>query len=312
MKTMFVLFVLFLQSVTWAQVPNWKGKLETKNNVRYVHNPREGVWGHDPAKKMKVTRIFSLGSLNAEEEYLFSWVKDIATDRNGNIYACDSRENRIQVYDKSGKYIRTMGRKGKGPGELLRPMAIVVDDRGKIYVQDDLNKRVSIFKNNGKFYKSFNYKYFGIAGEQIDLDPSGNVLICHYSSYYGKARKLSTFPIVTAYNLKGKVMQKYGKPQLLIEKNGYGMAQYSGNGFVSRRDGTLIVYFSYPYLIHFYKQGQLVKVIDRVDPVFTKPEIMETKFTVFDGRVDKIKAVVYRSSIRYLHILPDGKFIVCI
>ena len=291
-----------------AQAQKWKGKTEVKNGINYIHNPKQGMWDNDPTKKLIVEKIFSIGSMNADDEYLFSWVKDITTDSAGNIYACDSKEHRIQVYDKNGKYLRTIGRKGQGPGDLMRPMAVRVDRDGKIFVQDDLNYRISIFKPNGKFDHSFKYRQ--IAGENLEIDLSGNVLLNH--ALFGLPKGQTIPPIVTVYNLKGNVKKQFGKPLLILKKDGYGRPYYAYNGFSKQKDGTLIVHFSYTYLIHIYKKGQLFNIIEKDSPIFTKPEIVETVFKATTGEGGKVKSVTQRSGIRKILPLPDGSFVAVI
>ena len=304
-KKLLITLILLIYSIPgMAQPENWRGKTEVKNGITYIHNLEEGLWDNDPTKKLTVEKIFSIGSLEADDEYLFSWVKDITTDSSGNIYACDSREHRIQVYDKNGKYIRTIGRKGQGPGDLMRPMAVRIGKDKRIFVQDNLNHRISIFKPNGKFDHSFKYRQ--VAGENLEIDLSGNVLLNH--SLFGLPKGQTIPPIVTVYNLKGNIEKQFGKPLLILEKDGYGRPHYAYNGFSKQFDGTLIVKFSFPYLIHFYKNGALYKVIERDSPIFTKPEVIETIFKATTGEGGKVKSLAQRSDIRKILPLPDGRF----
>ncbi len=296
-----VYFILIFAKLILAQ-QDWKGSIEVKDGITYIHNPGQGLWDNDPSKKLTVEQIFSVGSLNAEDEYLFSWVQDITTDSAGTIYACDSKEHRIQVYDKFGKYVRTLGRKGQGPGELMRPMAVRVGPDGRIYVQDDLNYRVSIFKPNGKFDHSFRYERF--AGENLEIDPDGNVLL----SLWGENKERNAPPIVTEYNLKGKIVKQFGEPLLLLEKDGYGRPFFDYNGFTFMGNGILLVDYKRSYKFHFYQNQKLIRVVDRESPIFTKPEIIETVFKANSGEGGKVKTVTSRSGIWKTFPLPANRF----
>jgi DNA-binding beta-propeller fold protein YncE len=303
----FLLSSALLSTLIYAQQQNWKGKSEVKNGIVYVHNPEQGLWDHDATKKLTIEKIFSIGSLNANDDYLFSWVKDITTDSAGNIYACDSKEHRIQVYDKTGKYIRTVGRKGQGPGDLMRPKAVRINKDGRIFIQDALNHRISIFKSNGKFYDSFRYK--GVTGEYLEINSQGHVIIYPFPT---SEKYQDSLPIITVYDLKGNIVNKFGERLMLLEHGPFGKPWYSFNSFTKSTDGSLIVDFNYPYLIHFYQDGKLTKVITRECPIFTVPEIITADFKTIDGKIDKIKTVSQRSTIWRSFVLPNGRFITTI
>lgn len=61
-----------------------------------------------------------------------------------NILVADKPENRILEFDASGKYVRSIGRKGRGPGEFtdLSKVAALADNR--IAVMDQSQRRISI------------------------------------------------------------------------------------------------------------------------------------------------------------------------
>jgi sugar lactone lactonase YvrE len=53
-------------------------------------------------------------------------------------------------FDKTGKFIKTWGRKGSGPGDLDIPHAIAMDSQGRLFVGDRQNNRIQIFDQDGK------------------------------------------------------------------------------------------------------------------------------------------------------------------
>ena len=76
---------------------------------------------------------------------------DIAFYKNTYIVT-DAVECCLKVFSSDGKYIRTIGSKGKGPGELLDPFLVTVDKTtGNIYCDDRGNNRISCFNNKGIF-----------------------------------------------------------------------------------------------------------------------------------------------------------------
>ena len=271
------------------------------DGIPHVINPNKGS---DSNLKFSFEKQLAIGGEEESEDYIFERLIDFTVDEKGNIYLLDFSACSVFIFNSEGKYLRTVGRKGQGPGDLMRPMAVRVDRDGKIFVQDDLNFRISIFKPNGKFDHSFKYRQ--VAGENLEIDLSGNVLLNH--SLFGLPKGQTIPPIVTVYNLKGNIEKQFGKPLLILEKDGYGRPYYAYNGFSKQKDSTLIVHFSYTYLVHFYKNGALYKVIERDTPIFTKPEVIETIFKATTGEGGKVKSVAQRSDIRKILPLPDGRF----
>jgi len=64
-------------------------------------------------------------------------------------------QSKIAVYNRTGKYIRSIGRIGQGPGELLGINDFVVTPRNEICVFDWRLNRASYFSVRGKFIDSF-------------------------------------------------------------------------------------------------------------------------------------------------------------
>ena len=65
------------------------------------------------------------------------------------VFVSDSGNQRIEVFDRNGKFLRAFGGEGDGPGELDRPMHIDARD-GKLYVAEYLNDRIQVFSLAGE------------------------------------------------------------------------------------------------------------------------------------------------------------------
>jgi len=57
----------------------------------------------------------------------------------------------IWKFDKTGKFIKSFGQFGHGPGEFDQPHSLAMDSRGRLFVGDRNNNRVQIFDRDGKF-----------------------------------------------------------------------------------------------------------------------------------------------------------------
>jgi DNA-binding beta-propeller fold protein YncE len=101
---------------------------------------------------------------------------DVVTDpKNGDVYVAESHTDvtdpnlvgRISVFDKRGRFLRTLGKAGTGPGEFRTPHALELDSRGRLIVADRHNHRIQILTNEGKLLRE--YDDFGrVSGLAID------------------------------------------------------------------------------------------------------------------------------------------------
>jgi DNA-binding beta-propeller fold protein YncE len=74
---------------------------------------------------------------------------------NGDVFVADGHGGatnaRIVKFDKTGKFIKTWGRKGSAPGEINIPHALAMDSRGRLFLADRANNRIQIFDQDGNF-----------------------------------------------------------------------------------------------------------------------------------------------------------------
>jgi DNA-binding beta-propeller fold protein YncE len=76
-------------------------------------------------------------------------------DERGKLYVSDTRNHVIKVFDKDGRLLSTMGKRGDGDGEFNFPSFLAVDKNGWLYVVDSFNFRIQIFDADGKFITKF-------------------------------------------------------------------------------------------------------------------------------------------------------------
>jgi sugar lactone lactonase YvrE len=69
----------------------------------------------------------------------------LAVDAEGNLYVCDTLNNRIEIFDADGKFISTFGKNGDGPGDFARPKGVAIDGDGHIWVADGMQDRIQVF-----------------------------------------------------------------------------------------------------------------------------------------------------------------------
>lgn len=102
---------------------------------------------------------------------------DVVTAPNGDVYIAESHTDvedpnlvgRISVFDRSGKFLRTIGKTGTGPGEFRTPHAIEFDSRGRLIVADRHNHRIQILDKDGTFITEYR-EFSRVSGLAIDAN----------------------------------------------------------------------------------------------------------------------------------------------
>lgn len=78
------------------------------------------------------------------------------------LYVANAQRHNIGVFELSGKYLFSIGKRGKGDGELNYPVDVDLDSHRNIVVSDSMNARVQIFDPEGKFIRKFGQRGDGI------------------------------------------------------------------------------------------------------------------------------------------------------
>ena len=124
----------------------------------------------------------------------FRGPRDARVDASGEVYVSDANNYRIQVFSADGKFKRSFGEKGSGPGQLLRAHGLEFSPDGRrLYVVDVDNNRVTVFDPaTGKFLFDFGKK-----GERtgefheahgLGVAPNGDVIV---SNYWGPVQRFT-------------------------------------------------------------------------------------------------------------------------
>ena len=66
----------------------------------------------------------------------FRWPQGLGIDGDGNVYVSECSNDRIQVFDPQGRFLRKWGVTGSGDGEFIRPQDLAIDGNGNVYLSD--------------------------------------------------------------------------------------------------------------------------------------------------------------------------------
>ena len=173
-RTKVVSIVLFL-SVSILLVScqkkkaEWKGTIEEVNGVTVVKNPDEPIYGENV---FGLEEELSIGEAEGREEFMFSNIRNIAVDNEERIFILDSKEKKIIVFDRNGRFIKTFGRIGQGPGEFQIPSSVSYSSKDEIMVLDV--GRLLFFSSDGEFKQSIPTVKARL-GREANIDSEGNI-----------------------------------------------------------------------------------------------------------------------------------------
>lgn len=111
---------------------------------------------HNPAEPMLERDILTLeedlavsGGLEGQPEASFLDISGLDVDGQERIFVLDPKAADIKIFDNNGGFIKTIGGKGEGPGEFVRPETIACSPGGELYVYDGGRRLIHVFNEGG-------------------------------------------------------------------------------------------------------------------------------------------------------------------
>lgn len=91
--------------------------------------------------------FLEIDTFGATEKILFQYIGQFVVDRTERVIIAD--KNDLKVFDSNNNYIKTLGRKGRGPGEFDNFGALELENSlNKLFVYDEMLSRISVFNLN--------------------------------------------------------------------------------------------------------------------------------------------------------------------
>jgi hypothetical protein len=154
-RTTFGAFLIAAFALGQTGPAGWKGTIATENGVKVVRNPVEPLYG---TFAFDLEEDLVLGGNPTKEDYYFPKGGNVSVDDSGRIYVADVGNRRVQLYDHEGKFLRTIGRQGQGPGEYQYPSLVLFDGEGNIYIRGA--RELVVFAPDGGFKKKVTLRTF--------------------------------------------------------------------------------------------------------------------------------------------------------
>jgi len=93
---------------------------------------------------------FELSIGGADEgPFSFSDIRSLDVADDGTIYVLEAQEQEVRVFGPDGAFLRTIGRRGSGPGEFERANGVALAPGGEVWVYSPARRRLERFDTLG-------------------------------------------------------------------------------------------------------------------------------------------------------------------
>ncbi|KAK6165612.1 hypothetical protein SNE40_022509 [Patella caerulea] len=168
--------------------PNTNNRTQTQTQSQTQpqnqNNSRSNRGNVEPRNKynQKGRAIIRFGS-RGNGQHEFTWPRGVAVSPiDDTIYVADSSNHRVQVFDNTGRFLRSFGSYGTNEGEFDCLAGITVNTLGQVIVSDRYNHRIQVFDHNCSCITSFGEE--GSAEGQLNYpwgiacDNMGFIYVC--------------------------------------------------------------------------------------------------------------------------------------
>ncbi|MEN8223629.1 MAG: 6-bladed beta-propeller [Acidobacteriota bacterium] len=175
--------------------------------VENPDKPSRGVWD------LKLKKVWQVEK-GGEELLIKSGM--IRVDNAENVFIMELKHGKIFVFDKEGKFLNTIGKRGEGPGEFRMAFSFFLVD--KYVVVPGMGGIFHYFQKDGKFVKTVNTGFFVFP--RAFLDKNRFIMVKSDREGMGKDPEK-----ISIYNMKTKksVNIKEISPEKLLTASKGGM-----------------------------------------------------------------------------------------
>ncbi len=131
--------------------PDWQAQVDTIGDTIVVRTVAGSAWG--TAELVPDVRI---GAVEGADYEIFGQIGALAVDTAGDIYVYDQQVPALRKYAPDGRYLATLGRKGRGPGEYANSdggLAVLRD--GRVVLRDPGNARFTVYAPDDTYLTSW-------------------------------------------------------------------------------------------------------------------------------------------------------------
>jgi len=160
-------FFIFLSAI--VRPAEDKIVIKIENGIPVVCNPKNPAPPAGCPRSLTLQPDLTIGEDDTDPNSMFSRLRSIQVDNQDNIYALDTKETKIKVFDKNGKFLRSFGKKGQGPGEVDRPYRMELTRDNRLVIADMGNNKLVYLGFDGSLVREVpTGKFWALARFRFD------------------------------------------------------------------------------------------------------------------------------------------------
>jgi hypothetical protein len=144
---------LLLAALITARAAAQSVRIEQRDGLTLVRNGAKPAAVPGAPKGVRLIHELTIGSENDPDETMIFSIRAVQVGAGGEIFVLDDKIGQIKVYGVDGHHLRTIGKKGQGPGELQSPSRMTMTAAGNLCFLDVGNNRVSTYSPEGTCLK---------------------------------------------------------------------------------------------------------------------------------------------------------------
>ena len=211
----------------------------------------------------------------------FAYPRAIASDRSGALYVTNTGNDRIDVFDRSGRLLRSWGVSGRGKGQFNAPLGVAADANGFRAVADSINGRIELLFPDGSIASSWGSP---APGPTILRSPVAVAFDAAGDAYVLDRRRARIFVFSRSTGMPARTIAAQGSgPARLLDPSAIAIA----NGIITVADtgNRRIARFTTAgdYLGAWTNTGKVRGVAVTPDGLRTYASATDNRITVFDA-----------------------------
>jgi hypothetical protein len=199
----------------------------------------------DPVDDTVLELVFtdSIGVELGDSNYVFGSIEASSHTIDGNILILDRPASCIREYTPDGEFVRQIGRRGTGPGEVVNPLSMTRLTNGCIVIMDMQTGGLHTFSPEGE--------WLGVTAEIVN-EPMLWITPADSNTYIGSINSFEVVNeelLVTA--IVGKFQSDSNEPDIIYWENTFPFdfvdftvlinESYFANAFTSDREGNVFI-----------------------------------------------------------------------
>ena len=264
---LFIFLVIIISSCSQVAT-EWQGTIEEVDDVTFVKNPKEGLWDLKEEANVALVKERQIGELDGPEEFLFTYITDVAVNSKGDFYVADRQLIEVRKFNKDGEYLLTLGRFGQGPGEFQSPTVISVNNQDELIIFDGRMGRITIFSDSGELVVTTKKLI-----ENSWIDPTKIFDI--ENSYVMLGKLTNSIKLFHEFNRDWKIGDSYIDYEFIDNKEfeEQHLGVNSGSFFCDKNGDLFYVKNYYDNQIFVYRNKELIKIISKESDIKKPYEI---------------------------------------